>query len=322
MDVSVILAYKRNHLNMNKTLVAILLSILIAAPIFSESGTHEAHHGAGEAFDLNGVIVHHLKDEVILPLPPIYGIDMSITKRVSMMWIVSLALFLVFIPAARLIAKDPLRIHGKFANAVEAMVTFLKDDVADGNIHDHAKPYYHYLFTLFFFILFCNLFGLIPSVGEFVDLALGQHDGWASKIWSGITVTGDVAVTACLALITLSMILGTGFVFQGIWFIPHAVPRGVPFYIWPILWPLEFIVSPLAKCFALTVRLLANMTAGHVIILALMGFIFQFRSYGIIPVSIVGSGAIFVLELFVAVLQAYIFTLLTTIFISSVMHRH
>jgi F-type H+-transporting ATPase subunit a len=88
------------------------------------------------------------------------------------------------------------------------------------------------------------------------------------------------------------------------------------------MWPLEFIISPLAKCFALTVRLLANMTAGHVIILALLGFIFKFQSFWIVPISILGAGAIYVLEIFVAFLQAYIFVLLTSIFVGSVMHRH
>jgi len=88
------------------------------------------------------------------------------------------------------------------------------------------------------------------------------------------------------------------------------------------MFPLEFIVSPLAKAFALTVRLLANMTAGHVVILALLGFIFEFQSYAVVPISILGATAIYMLEIFVAFLQAFIFTLLTSLFVGSSMHRH
>ena len=96
----------------------------------------------------------------------------------------------------------------------------------------------------------------------------------------------------------------------------------MPWPLWPLLWPLEFIISPIAKAFALTVRLLANMTAGHVVILALLGFIFEFRSYAIVPISIGGATAIYLLEIFVAFVQAFIFTLLTSLFVGSSMHRH
>ncbi|TGK42219.1 F0F1 ATP synthase subunit A [Leptospira andrefontaineae] len=340
--------------------------LLFSLPLFASEGE------ASKPFDLNEVLVHHLMDHAEFPFNVggkkvfeghegfdthaenifvdhstghrfhfVGGIDLHITRRVTMMWIVSFLLLIVFIPAARLIARNPLKIQSRFANAVEAFITFLKKDVVDANTDGHGHSYYHYIFTLFFFILFCNLMGLIPPVGEVIQLGIesvnageevsaaaehaasGHHEPiWIAKVWNGITVTGDVSVTVTLALITLLLIYGTGFVYQGPKFILHSVPNGVPAPLYLLMWPLEFIISPLAKAFALTVRLLANMTAGHVIILALLGFIFQFQSWGVAPISVFGATAIYFLELFVAFLQAYVFALLTSLFVGSSMHRH
>lgn len=332
-------------------------SIGIALLVFSLPltlyGADTHSHTNEKDFDLNEVIVHHLGDSPIFPLnlggkkvfegeegynPNYYpqfidsngrkyyfegGLDLHITRRVTMMWIGSIILLAIFIPAANLIARDPMKIPNRFASAVEALVTFVRDQIVDPSMHGHGKAYYHYMLSLFFFILAGNLLGIIPPIGEILTLFTAEgHNHILAKIWSGITFTGDIAVTMSLAILTFILIMGTGFAYQGIHFIPHSVPYGVPLALWPILWPLEFIVSPLAKCFALTVRLLANMTAGHVIILALLGFIFKFKTYAIVPISIVGAGAIYVLEIFVAFLQAYIFVLLTSIFVGSVMHRH
>ncbi|MEI1278683.1 F0F1 ATP synthase subunit A [Leptospira venezuelensis] len=340
--------------------------LLFSLPLFASEGE------ASKPFDLNEVLVHHLMDHAEFPFNVggkkvfeghesfdphaenifvdhstghrfhfVGGIDLHITRRVTMMWIVSFLLLIVFIPAARLIAKNPLKIQSRFANAVEAFITFLKKDVVDANTDGHGHSYYHYIFTLFFFILFCNLMGLIPPVGEVIQLGIesvnageevaaatehaasGHHEPiWIAKVWNGITVTGDVSVTVSLALITLLLIYGTGFVYQGPKFILHSVPNGVPAPLYLLMWPLEFIISPLAKAFALTVRLLANMTAGHVIILALLGFIFQFQTLWVSIASVPGAVAIYFLELFVAFLQAYVFALLTSLFIGSSMHRH
>ncbi|WCL48930.1 F0F1 ATP synthase subunit A [Leptospira sp. GIMC2001] len=335
------------NFRLNQILVTIIFSLFLFTNPVVASSTE------GEEFDLNGVIVHHLSDAPVFPLnfggEKVYegsagfdpnnsaifhdsdhksyhyvgGLDMHITKRVTMMWIGCLILLLIFIPAASKISKNPMKVNGRFANGVEALVGFIKKDVVDGSMHGHGHAYYHYMLTLFFFILSGNLMGIIPPIGEIFTLFsdAGHHHPLA-LVWSGITTTGDVSVTVSLAIMTFLLIMGTGFAYQGIKFIPHSVPNGVPLALWPLMWPLEFIVSPLAKCFALTVRLLANMTAGHVIILALIGFIFKFQTYYIVPVAIVGAGAIYVLEIFVAFLQAYIFVLLTSIFVGSVMHRH
>lgn len=340
-------------MNFDKTLKITKIFHFFILFLFLATGPVFASGGESKEFDLNGVIVHHLSDAPVFPLnfggakvfegeegfdvhhSAIFhdsdgknyhfvgGFDMHITKRVTMMWIGCLILCLIFIPAANLISKNPMRVQGRFASGVEVFVNYIKNDVVESSMHGHGHAYYHYMLTLFFFILSGNLMGIIPPIGEVLTLfSDAGHHHPAAMIWSGITTTGDVSVTVSLAIMTFLLIMGTGFAYQGIKFIPHSVPNGVPVALWPLMWPLEFIISPLAKCFALTVRLLANMTAGHVIILALLGFIFKFQSYAIVPVSIIGAGAIYVLEIFVAFLQAYIFVLLTSIFVGSVMHRH
>ncbi|MBE7412142.1 MAG: F0F1 ATP synthase subunit A [Leptospiraceae bacterium] len=338
-----------------------IILLLALFSTFALNASDSGKSGGAEEFDLAEILVHHLADHAEFPLniggervyegtpdfdPENHGIfydkdaskryhfkgglDLHITKRVAMMWLVALALFAVFIPAGRIISRNPFRVQSKFASFVEVFVGFVKKDVADQNMHGHGHAYYHYLLSLFFFVLFSNLFGIIPPIGEVVSLFMphpeslpGIHEAaFPAKIWNGITVTGDVSVTMTLSIVTLILIYATGFSYQGIKFIVHSVPNGVPLALFPLMWPLEFIVSPLAKAFALTVRLLANMTAGHVIILALLGFIFEFKSYYIVPISVIGAGAIYVLEIFVAFLQAFIFTLLTALFVGASMHRH
>ncbi|MCB1158723.1 MAG: F0F1 ATP synthase subunit A [Leptospiraceae bacterium] len=328
-----------------KILIAIVFSL------FSFSSALYASGGEDKPFNLSEVIDHHLLDHANFPFniggKIVYegesgfdkgnhaifedhnthkkfhyvgGLDMHITKRVSMMWIVAFLMMLIFIPASRKIAANPYRVSSRFTGMVEVFVNYLRKDVIDPNMHGHGKPYYSYLFTLFFFILFSNLLGLVPPLGEI--LSGGNHHSLLAMVWNGMTVTGDISVTAALASLTFLLIFVTGFAYQKVSYLWGVVPNGVPFLLYPLLWPLEFLVSPLAKCFALTIRLLANMTAGHVVILALLGFIFQYMNYGVAAISVLGAVAINFLELLVAFLQAYIFTLLTSLFVGSAMHRH
>ena len=308
---------------------------------------------SSEKFKLNDLIEHHLGDHAVIPFqilgekvyeneqkfeanhPYIFkdsngsyhhigGVNLHITKRVLMMWVVSFFLLVIFIPTARKIAKNPLKVQSRFTNMIEVLIEFLRKDVIKQNMHGHEKHYQHYIFTLFFFILFCNLFGLIPPVGEILSIFSDRSQGtpFMAEVWSGVTVTGDIAVTFSLSLITLFLIYITGFMYQGPKYIIHSVPDGVPKLLYPLLWPIEFIVSPLAKSFALMIRLLANMTAGHVIILALFGFIFELKTYSIVPVSVISAVFVYILEIFVSFLQAYIFVLLTSLFVGLSMHRH
>ncbi|MCB1165687.1 MAG: F0F1 ATP synthase subunit A [Leptospiraceae bacterium] len=333
-----------------------------------EHGTE--HHGE-EKFDLQKLLVHHLMDSVIIEWQPggtrVYedenpeafnastsfkrytfrdeegrlykyegGLPMHITRRVSMMFIVAILILAIFIPAARKIASNPQRVQGRFAGAVEAIINYLRKDVAEANMHHPTPGYIGYVITSFLFILFCNLLGLFPPFGEMVLMAknlvmgnpiahhaaIGETDPALLMIWPGITVTGDIAVTMSLAGITTLLIWVAGFHYQGYKFIWHSVPAGVPFWLYPLLWPIEFIIGPIAKGFALTMRLLANMTAGHVLLLVIAGFIFQVQTWWMPIISVSGMTALYVLELLVAVLQAFIFSLLSAIFIGLSMHRH
>lgn len=266
------------------------------------------------------------------------GIPLHITRRVMMMFIVAGIMLAIFLGAARIISRNIYRVQGRFTGIVEVMVGYLRDDIAEANMH-HPKSYYvTYIFTAFFFILIANLLGLFPQFGEIamhIQHAVqgqplgfhaepGQTDPKILAIWPGITVTGDIAVTFALALLTVLFIYLAGFQYQGPKFILHAVPNGVPWWLFPLMWPIEFIIGPIAKGFALMIRLLANMTAGHVLILVIAGFIFQFKDAWmmVVPISVVGLSFLYVLEIMVAVLQAFIFTLLSAIFIGMSMHRH
>lgn len=291
----------------------------------------EAH---SDAFNFAETIAHHLSDAPLWQLS-LAGYDISITKRVMMLFIVSGLLLLVLIPAARRIAKNPYKKPSRFQGMVESLVNFVRHDVGHASMGHHGKSYEPFLLTLFFFILLCNLLGLIPSFGDiyvFIGQAVGfiapstghvdsLHLSMPEKLWPGLTATGDIGVTAALAGIAFIAIILSGFAYQGPYFIRNIVPKGIPLILWPIMWPIE-LLGLFTKPFALAIRLLANMTAGHMIILVLLGFIFQFQSYAVAPVSVAGAIVIYLLEIFIAFLQAYIFVFLTALFISQVQHRH
>ena len=286
---------------------------------------------SSSGFDLSEVITHHLSDAVLWHLEWM-GYDISITKRVVMMWLVTFFLLLIFVPVARKISKNPYKKPSRFQSLVEVLVSFVRNDICKASLGSHSRPYEPFLLNIFFFILFCNLIGLIPSIGEILQVSgetlgllhheVGGHTTpFLVKLWPGITSTGDISVTAPLSIFVLLVILITGFAFQGIAYIKNIVPAGVPAPIAFILWPIE-LIGLIIKPSALALRLLANMTAGHIIILILMSFIFQSKSYLVAPISVVASAAIYLLEIFVAFLQAYIFTFLASLFISEAQHRH
>lgn len=237
-------------------------------------------------------IIHHLVDS-----PRVFGLDVSslgITKHVVFMWIASGALIVVMNIAARSRGLVPTGLR----NLVEPILLFLRDEVAVPNLHEKAGKYLPYLWTVFFFVLFCNLLGLVPG---------------------GATATGNLSVTAGLALISMFCIHFAGIRENGLAHYLGSIVPPVPLWLWPILLVVE-IVGMLAKPFALAIRLWANMTGGHIIILVLMGFIFLFKTWFVVPVSVAGSAAIYLLELFVAVLQAYVFTFLTAVFMGMAAH--
>ncbi len=202
-------------------------------------------------------------------------------------------------------------------NAIEAICEYLRKDVVQPTLGPYADRFVKFIWTVFFFVLTVNLLGILPL-------------GWTKPLFGvaiGGAATANLWITATLALITLGMILVNGLRLGGMEFIAHFSPG--PLWLAPLLVPLE-IIGLFARIFALTIRLFANMVAGHVLLAVLVSFIFAAATNGAlmgtgvaIPV-VLGSLAITMLELLVAVLQAFIFTFLTALFIGQaiVFHHH
>jgi len=250
-------------------------------------------------------LLHHVYDSNELDLPfigkidlphfaPVHignlTIDFSITKHVVFLWVAALVLLVFAILAAR---KNKKRtVPTGFGNLVEVFVVFIRDEVALPNMGPGGIKYLPYLLTTFFFILIMNLAGLVPY---------------------GATATGNVSVTGGLALIAFIMIQVSAIRAQGLGHYLAHLTGGVHWILWPIMIPIE-VLGLFTKPFALMIRLFANMIGGHIVIVSLIGLIFVFQSYIIAPVPIAFVLGINMLELFVAFLQAYIFTMLTSLF--------
>ena len=196
------------------------------------------------------------------------------------------------------------------ANFIEAICQYFREEVARPNLGPYTDRFIKYIWSVFFFILTLNLLGLLPIAA--VSTYLGTHLGG--------TATGNVWVTATMAILTLLMMLVNGLRLGGLHFLAHFCPG--PLWLAPILVPVE-IVGMLARIFALTVRLFANMLAGHILLAVLLSFILNAGSssaamgFGIAVPVVLGSAAIMMLEIFVAFLQAFIFAFLTTVFIGA-----
>ena len=240
-----------------------------------------------------------------LPLPqfePIQlgglTIDMSITKSMFMMFVSSILLIIVLLRAAAINTKN--RVPKGIGNFVETIIMFIRDEIVMPNMGKAGLNLLPFFLTIFFFILFANLIGLIPFMAQ---------------------PTKNINVTSALALIAFSMIQISGMKKYGVWgYFRGLVPSGVPVFVLPIMIIVEFI-GLFTKPFALLMRLFANINAGSIIILSLIGLIF-IMSYAGIIIAIPFAIFIYMLEIFVAVLQAYIFTMLSVIFINMAVHQH
>src|SRR3954467_1751531 len=241
-------------------------------------------------------------------------LDLSPTRHLVYMVLAATLVLLIFIPSARILARQQAngRAPKGFPGAMEAMTLWVRQEVVLPNVGDHGEGYAPYLITVFFFVLAMNLLGLLP--------------------W-GATATSNISVTAALALMAFIVIELTGMRSLGfngymktIFYLPPGLPGGPggaapKVLLLVVMTPIE-IIGKLAKPFALAVRLFANMTSGHVLVLALIGLTFLFQRYA------VGTGAwalatgFMLLELFVAFLQAFVFTLLTSVFIGLMRAEH
>ncbi|MCJ7596954.1 MAG: F0F1 ATP synthase subunit A [Desulfobacterales bacterium] len=298
-----------------------------------EHGTEVVQQGVeqvaeGGVPDIGGMLMHHLGDSPEIALPwgvwqlPQFGdighflgfpVNLSPTKHVVFMALAGLIVCVLFLTMARAVrGKYAGRAPGGMANALEAIIIYFRDEIVRRNIGHGADGYTPFILTLFFFILTMNLLGLVP---------------WGSS------PTGNIMVTGALAVVSLVAIEISGFVTLGpagyaktIFYAPKGMgPVGTAIML-VIMTPVE-LVGKLAKPFALMVRLFANMTAGHTVLLSLIGLIFVFGNLSIgrwgIAVGSVGmSAAMMMLEIFVAFLQAYIFAMLTSVFIGLIRHAH
>lgn len=242
-------------------------------------------------------VVGHLLD---------YELPMGVTAHQILIAAIALFTIVVFTVAARRIQTQPKR-TGVVA-LLELTLVWIRDEIVYAWLGpERGRKYLGFFWTLFFFILFSNLIGLTPF----------PFNPWER------TATGNLAVTGALALIAFLVVQGSGMKEKGpLGYWIHLVPPGTPALLWPIVWVIEFI-GLFTKPFALTVRLFANMTGGHAILLVLFGFLYgvEHANKGLIGVpSTVASFAfilfIMLFEVLVALIQAYIFTVLTAIFTS------
>jgi len=282
-----------------------------------------------QAPNIGEMVMHHTADAYSIGVEPFFSfhwsrwpdvhlgpltINFTPTKHAVFLVVAAVLVFLTMRIAGRSLERQ--RAHENapkgFANAIEAMVLFVRDDMAIANIGPDGAKFAPYIMSLFFFILYGNVLGLIPHAA---------------------TPTGNLAVTSALALLTLGVVEIGGLVKLG--------PKGYLHTIFPqvaglsgpwavalpiIMAPIE-VIGKLVKPFALAVRLFGNMTAGHFVILSLFGVIFLFGraqgwNWGIGAVTAVLVVGVMCLELFVALLQAYVFALLSAVFIGLMQHEH
>lgn len=250
---------------------------------------------------------HHYVDfyflgKLYMPhFPPItiggFSIDLSPTKMTFMMVVASLLLILVMWTAARSNAKN--KAPKGLGNLVEVLVVFVRDDIVVPNMGKDGLRLMPFFLTLFFFIMFCNLLGLVPFFAQ---------------------PTKNINVTASLAIITFVLTQVKGMQKNGVGgYLKGLIPPGVPVFVLPIMVIVEFI-GLFTKPFSLLMRLFANITAGSIIILSLIGLIF-ILSYAGAVIAVPFALFIYCLEIFIALLQAYIFTMLATLYINMAMHQ-
>mgnify|MGYP005751146239 FL=1 len=267
--------------------------------VFSSHNFYDENH---ETVPYDGYMLYHGRiyraGQDGEPLEEHAGLyDLSITKNVASMFISVILLFAIFFTIAGRYKKNPKQAPRGIQSFFEPIIIFVRDEIAKANIGPKYERYMPYLLTVFFFIWFNNLLGLMPG---------------------GANLTGNIAVTLILALITLLITVFSGN--KSYWAHIFATP-GVPKWLAPIMIPVE-LIGILTKPFSLMVRLFANITAGHIIILSLFSLIFIFQSIAVGPLSVAFATFMNFLELFVALLQAYIFTLLSAMYFGGAVEEH
>lgn len=293
-------------------MITSLLALLTAAQPPAEAGhaavgeaASEAAHGATAVHDPSAVLMHHVLDGPFLEVFPSRHFVFLLLAALVTLFVIRLAL-----------RGYRGRVPSGLAAFVEMLVVFVRDEIADKNIGHDGRRFTPLLLSFFFFILFAALLGLVPLPA--------YEDGHWSMM--GVVSTGNIAVTLGLAFISFLAQQYAGIVNYGVvGHFKNIVPPGLPVWLLPIMIPIE-ILSMFTKPFALMIRLFANMLAGHMVITALllliplMAAISTAFGVAVIPISLGLALFIMLLEILVAFIQAYIFTLLTAIFIGMYAH--
>lgn len=282
------------------------VSIPLPVILYADGGIHffmssefEHGHAAVEKGDVSFALNEHDQVVAMKGGSEISVIDFSITKSVVAMFIALILLWLIFRSAAKFYQRNgELSAPIGIAGFVEPLILFVRDEIARPQIGEHKyMRFMPYLLTVFFFIWVSNLVGLLPF---------------------GFNLTGNIAVTFTLAIFTfiLTNINGN----KDYWGHVFA-PPGVPVALLPIMIPIE-LAGLLIKPAALMIRLFANITAGHIVVMSLIGVMFKMESIGWAGLSVPMTLFVLVLELLVAALQAYVFTMLSALFIGSAVKEH
>jgi F-type H+-transporting ATPase subunit a len=269
-----------------------------------------AEHGGAE--NPGDVVLHHLTDHAVdnsvigwinsnfFSQKFLGFIDMKITWWVILLWATVFLALLIFIPLSRSIVKSVNGSSSRWVNFWEVIIEYISNEVVQPNFGAKTKRVAPFFLTIFFFILLCNFIGLIPGLN---------------------TPTGNLAVTCALAALILLIMFFMGFVKHGpLWLITGIVPHGIPLPIIPLMWAIE-LVSLFMKPFVLMIRLFANMLAGHIMIIVflMLMYLFQnlFIAFGSVPFVVFVYG----LEIVVCLVQAYVFAMLSAIFIAGCMEE-
>jgi F-type H+-transporting ATPase subunit a len=309
------------------------------------AAVHNNVAGAGQAastkegFDVGEKIIQHVAnnaDHPVIHLPALFGIDFSISKHVFMLWLVALIVFVSITWIVRqYLKKGP--VPSGLGNGLEAVVLFIRDSIVQPNVGQKwVAVWTPLILTLFIFIFTANIIGMVPvfellSIINHWVFQAGDDTIFGRLLHGGTTATANYNVTAGLALITFTAIIIAGSRAHG--FFQHwknLVPGGLAWPIYILLIPIE-ILGMFVKPFALTMRLAANMTGGHIAILAVLSMVFLFTELAKTAVAGIAVGflisvplavGISGLELIVILIQAYVFTLLSAVFIGMVINVH
>jgi len=311
-----------------------------ASTAIATIGIATSHASEEESFNAGKTILEHVannSENPLIRLPEVFGIDFSITKHVFMLWLVAL---IVFVGITWIVRRHLKRgqVPSGSGTALEMIVEYIRDSIVLPNVGAKwVNSWAPLILTLFIFIFAANLIGMIPVFdvlklsNRWIFHADTHHSLFGRLLEGGSTATANFNVTAGLALITFLSIIIAGSKANG--FVNHwknIVPHGLAWPIYILLIPIE-IMGMLVKPFALTMRLAANMTGGHIAILALLSLVFMFAEMMKSALAGIAVGVVFSLplavgisglELIVVLVQAYVFTLLTAVFIGMVIHVH